>query len=229
MEQTKRTWYHLEQRYSRASQESPESPACCCSSCYIYQKDEGICTSISQFFPQIRVPPVESLGLRISRCTPAVRCTKQCNADLAYSMEQIRKEGPCSRKILNTIAFFDNKRLPFQLIRAAAGPTFSEDEILLAASRLTEYSFLLAQRAADEGLPTYEHHRLVHLAAHRSLTKTQTISFSGESILIMSDLFPAGTHVTWIDCTLYLPHALKAARGRKQKGTRIELRHSYNV
>jgi hypothetical protein len=134
------------------------------------------------------------------------------------SMKQIGKESPCSEKILNTIAFFDNTGLPFELIRAAAGPTFNEDEILLATRRLTEYSFLQARRAVDEGLPTYEQHRLVHLATRRLLTKTQTSSFSGEALAIMGDLFPAGTHETWIDCSLYLPHALKAAAWPEAEG-----------
>jgi hypothetical protein len=134
------------------------------------------------------------------------------------SMKQIGKESPCSEKILNTIAFFDNTGLPFKLIRAAAGPTFNEDEILLAASRLTEYSFLQAQRAVDEGLPTYKQHRLVHLAARQSLTKAQTSSFSGEALAIMGDLFLAGIYGTWIDCTLYLPHALKAAAWPEAEG-----------
>ena len=134
------------------------------------------------------------------------------------SMKQIGKESPCSEKILNTIAFLDNRGLPFELIRAVAGPTFSEDEILLAASRLTEYSFLLVKRATKEGLPTYEQHRLVHLATRRSLTKAQTSSFSGEALAIIGDLFPAGTHETWIDCILYLPHALKAAAWLEAEG-----------
>jgi hypothetical protein len=57
-------------------------------------------------------------------------------------MRQIAKESPCSEKILNTIAFFDNKGLPFKLLKAAAGPTFKEDKVLLAASRLIKYLFL---------------------------------------------------------------------------------------
>ena len=60
------------------------------------------------------------------------------------SMKRIAEESPCSEKILNIITFLDNKGLPFELIQAAAGPTFSKDEILLAASRLIEYLFLQA-------------------------------------------------------------------------------------
>jgi tetratricopeptide (TPR) repeat protein len=127
------------------------------------------------------------------------------------SMRQIAKESPCSEKILNTIAFFDNKGLPFKLLKAAAGPTFNEDEVLLAASRLIEYSFLQAQRSVDEGLPTYEQHHLVHLVTRRALTKIQICSLSGKALKIMTNLFPDGTQATWTSCKLYLPHALKVA------------------
>jgi hypothetical protein len=127
------------------------------------------------------------------------------------SMKQISKESSCSEKILNTITFFDHKGIPFELIKAAAGPTYSEDEILLAASRLTEYSFLQTQRVVDEGLPTYEQHRLVHLATRQTLSEAQVYSFSGEALRIMANLFPDGTYETWKSCIVYLPHALKAS------------------
>ncbi|PQE09028.1 Acyl transferase acyl hydrolase lysophospholipase protein [Rutstroemia sp. NJR-2017a BBW] len=127
------------------------------------------------------------------------------------SMKQISKESSCSEKILNTITFFDHKGIPFELIKEAAGPTYSEDEILLAASRLTEYSFLQTQRAVDEGLPTYEQHRLVHLATRRTLSEAQICSLSGEALRIMANLFPDGTYETWKSCIVYLPHALKAS------------------
>jgi hypothetical protein len=127
------------------------------------------------------------------------------------SMRQIAEESSCGQKILNVIAFLDNKGLPFELLKAAAGPNFDEDQVLLAASRLIEYSFLQAQRTIDKGLPTYEQHRLVHLATRQALTQMQTFSFSGEALRIMADLFPDGTPATWPSCKLYLPHALKAA------------------
>ncbi len=134
------------------------------------------------------------------------------------SMEQIGKESLCSEKILRTITFFDNKGLPFELIRRAAGSNFSDDEILLATSRLIDYSFLQQQRGVDEGLPTYEQHRLVQLATRQSLTKTQTSSFSGETLKILDNLFPDGTHGTWIKCSLYLPHALRAITYKEANG-----------
>jgi tetratricopeptide (TPR) repeat protein len=134
------------------------------------------------------------------------------------SMKQIAEESPCGEKILKTIAFLDNKGLPFELIRAAAGSTFSEDEVLLATGRLCEFSFFQVQRAASEGLPTYEQHRLTHLATRWALSETQTSSFSGNAISVISDLFPTGAHETWSDCTLYLPHVLKAAGWKEAEG-----------
>jgi len=127
------------------------------------------------------------------------------------SKRKIAEENPCGERILNIIAFLDNKGLPFELLKAAAGPDFDEDEVLLAASRLVKFSFLQAQRAVDLGLPTYEQHRLVHMATRQALTQMQTFSFSGEALRIMADLFPNGTRETRASCELYLPHALKAA------------------
>ena len=134
------------------------------------------------------------------------------------SMRQIAKESPCGQKILNTIAFFDNQGLPFELLKAAAGPTFNEDEVLLAAGRLIDYSFLQVQRIVDEGLPDYQQHRLVNLATRRALTKIQSRSFSGDALRIMSNLFPDGSYETWSSCRLYLPHALKAAAWLEAEG-----------
>ncbi|KAL5330889.1 hypothetical protein ACEPPN_000414 [Leptodophora sp. 'Broadleaf-Isolate-01'] len=134
------------------------------------------------------------------------------------SMRQIAEESPCGEKILKTIAFFDNKGLPFDLIKASAGSTFSEDEVLLATSRLCEFSFFQGQRAVGEGLPTYEQHRLTHLASRQALNETEMASFSGDALRVVSGLFPAGTHDTWSDCTLYLPHALKAAKWKGAEG-----------
>jgi tetratricopeptide (TPR) repeat protein len=134
------------------------------------------------------------------------------------SMRHIAQESPCGEKILNTIAFFDNQGLPFEFLRAAAGSSFSEDEVLLAAGRLTEYSFLQAQRMTDEGLPAYEQHRLVQLATRRSLTTTQTRSFSGRALEVVVNLFPSGDHETWSSCKLYLPHALKAVGWLEAEG-----------
>ena len=127
------------------------------------------------------------------------------------SMRQIAEESPCSGKILKTLAFFDNRGLPFDLIKAAAGYDVNEDEVRLFASRLTEYSFLQAHRAIDEESPSYEQHGLVQLAIRQSLSEMQTRSFSGDALRIISNLFPDVSYETWNTCRLYLPHALKAA------------------
>jgi len=99
-----------------------------------------------------------------------------------------------------------------------AGSTFNEDEVLLAVSRLIEYSFLQAQRSDDKGLPAYEQHRLVHLATRKALSPVQICSLSGEALNIVTNLFPDGTHATWTSCKLYLPHALKVASWVRRRG-----------
>ena len=98
-------------------------------------------------------------------------------------MKQISQESQCAENILNTVAFLDNQGLPFELVKAAAGPEYDEDQVLSAAGRLIEYSFLQAQRTVDEGLPVYEQHRLVQLAARRALTQ-QICLYSGKALMI---------------------------------------------
>ena len=127
------------------------------------------------------------------------------------SMAQIGQESRCSERILKIISFFDNKGLLFELVRAAAGQIYEDDEILLAAGRLTDYSFFHLHKAVNEDLPTYEQHRLVQLATRRSLTNVESSSLYEEAIDIISRLFPNGVYGTWDQCILYLPHALKVA------------------
>ena len=107
------------------------------------------------------------------------------------SMKQISQESQCAETILNTIAFLDNQGLPLELLKAAAGSEFNEDQVLLAAARLIEYSFLQAQRTVDEEIPVYEQHRLVQLAARRALNMQQVRLFSGKALRILSDIFPS--------------------------------------
>ena len=134
------------------------------------------------------------------------------------SIKQISQESQCGENILNVIAFLDNQGLPFELIKAAAGPEYDEDQVLLAAGRLIEYSFLQARRTVDEGLPVYEQHRLVQLAARRALNVQQTRLYSGKALKIMADFFPNGSVETWGSCKLYLPHSLKAAAWPEAEG-----------
>jgi hypothetical protein len=126
------------------------------------------------------------------------------------SMKQVAEESECSARILNIIAFLDNQSIPFELVSAAAGPTYGGDQVLLAAARLVEYSFLQIQRAVNDVLPVYEQHRLVQLAARRALNSEESRVYSGKALDIMTDIFPSGAHETWSTCKSYLPHSLKA-------------------
>jgi tetratricopeptide (TPR) repeat protein len=134
------------------------------------------------------------------------------------SMRQIAKESPCAETILNIAAFFDNRGLPFELLQASAGRDVSEDDVLLAASRLAEYSFLQVQRAEDEALPTYEQHRLVQLATRQAFNSEQKRLFLVKALEIITDLFPSGGHETWNTCKLYLPHAVKVIAASEAEG-----------
>ncbi|KAI9762477.1 MAG: hypothetical protein M1840_001237 [Geoglossum simile] len=130
------------------------------------------------------------------------------------SMEQIAKENACAYKILHTIAFFDNQGIPFELIRAAAGAGVKEYDIVIAVSRLRDFSFLQTRIALGQVLPSYESHRLVQLATRRSLEspekKAEQRLFSEMAIRIMVETFPDGTRGTWDRCKAYLSHSLKA-------------------
>jgi hypothetical protein len=134
------------------------------------------------------------------------------------SMKQISEESRCGENILNTIAFLDNQGLPFELIKAAAGPGYDEDQVLSAAGRLTEYSFLQAQRTGVEALPVYEQHRLVQLSTRRALNPQHTCLYSGKALKIMSDVFPRVRFETWGSCKQYLPHSLKAVAWPEAEG-----------
>jgi tetratricopeptide (TPR) repeat protein len=134
------------------------------------------------------------------------------------SMKQIAEESECGERILNTIAFLDNQNIPFELLSAAAGVAYSEDQVLLAAARLIEYSFLQRQRAINDELPVYEQHRLVQLAARNALTFEKSRFYSGKALDIMADVFPSGVHGTWNTCKSYLPHSLKAVEWREAEG-----------
>jgi tetratricopeptide (TPR) repeat protein len=134
------------------------------------------------------------------------------------SMAQIAKENPSAETILKTIAFFDNQGLPFELLHASAGEDMSEDEAPLAAGRLAQYSFLRIERIGDDGLPTYEQHRLVQLATRQSLNAEEKKIFFENAFCIITDLFPSSSHETWDSCNLYLPHSEKIARMLEVEG-----------
>jgi tetratricopeptide (TPR) repeat protein len=134
------------------------------------------------------------------------------------SMKQIAEESECGERILNTIAFLDNQNVPFELLSAAAGAAYSEDQVLLAAARLVEYSFLQRQKAINNELPVYGQHRLVQLAARNALAPEKSHFYSGKALNVMIDVFPLGVHETWNACKSYLPHSLKAVEWREAGG-----------
>ncbi|RFU30133.1 hypothetical protein B7463_g6191, partial [Scytalidium lignicola] len=138
------------------------------------------------------------------------------------SMRQIAHEWPLAEKILNTIAFFDSENIPFELIQAAAAPNVTDNDVLLAISRLTEYSFLQAHQTNEAAFPSYSQSRLVQLAIRQALDAYQTRYFATQAVEIMTDLFPSGSYGTWHICRLYLPHAVKAT-------LRPGVEHSYRA
>ena len=171
-------------------------------------------STVKYFIQMFRDSDVEQLDLLDYEFSDVHRQSDIPNSVMKtwiISMKQIARENPCAEQILNTVAFLDNQGLPFEVLVAAGGSNFNRREVLEAAGRLVDYSFLQAQITVEDAPPTYQEHRLVQLAIRRALTTTeQDREFSGYALQIMTDLFPAGTHETWGFCRLYLPHALKS-------------------
>jgi tetratricopeptide (TPR) repeat protein len=150
------------------------------------------------------------------------------------SMDHIRQENPCAHRILHTIAYFDNQDIPFELIKAAARSRDMQqveqeesdkqmeeeemtdededvDDILTAATRLKEFSFLRL-RNAEDGLRNYEMHKLVQEATRYALDNDKEmknrLQFPKKALYIMLSMFPNGDYGTWERCEVFLPHAL---------------------
>ncbi|KAM0481513.1 hypothetical protein ACHAPX_003624 [Trichoderma viride] len=136
------------------------------------------------------------------------------------STTRIREESELSYRILHVIAYLDNQDIPYELIMAASqynagdkgkAKQVSEIEVQQAVSRLVEFSFLDARRG-EEGLRSYEMHKLVQEAVRYGLwvqgrmemaqdmitTTGQNSAEKGEAyyasmtLQIVDDMFPAG-------------------------------------
>ncbi|QKD57122.2 uncharacterized protein FOBCDRAFT_139794, partial [Fusarium oxysporum Fo47] len=96
----------------------------------------------------------------------------------SISIEQIRQENEMAYKVLNILAYLDNRDIPFEVIAAAAkfgtkrpngGLSTDEQQVDRAIVRLKEFSFLGARRTeADE--QGFVMHKLVQEAARYGLT-----------------------------------------------------------
>ncbi|GAB1317356.1 hypothetical protein MFIFM68171_07566 [Madurella fahalii] len=157
------------------------------------------------------------------------------------SMEQIQRENEMAYDILHILAFLDNQNIPFKiLIKAAAlcneeltddersdestrsvksgsdSEDDDDDEVLHAAVRLQEYSFLHLRTTEDKNKSrTYEMHKLVQEATQYALSRKgrrkDEARFSKLALRVVTDLFPERQRELWEECERYVVHAQRAA------------------
>ena len=84
-----------------------------------------------------------------------------------------------------------------------------DDDILEAATRLTEFLFLRL-RKSKKRIHHYDMHKLVQGATRYSLGKRddERLLFSKKALKIMLDVFPRSSHNTRNRCEMLLPHTL---------------------
>ena len=147
-------------------------------------------------------------------------------------MDLIHQENPCTYKIMRNIVYFSNQGIPFELIKAAAmseeaeenaqrdgevdedsdlksSKSKDEDDLLEAATRLKEFSFLRFRNVRND-VQSYEMHKLVQEATRYSLCKDKNegLQFPKRALEIILQVFPISNHNTWDRRENFLPHAL---------------------
>uniref|UniRef100_A0A8H7NHI4 NB-ARC domain-containing protein n=1 Tax=Bionectria ochroleuca TaxID=29856 RepID=A0A8H7NHI4_BIOOC len=166
------------------------------------------------------------------------------------STERIRAESEMSYRILHVIAYVDSQDIPHELVAAAARRCDEEDEtltrqvsdleVLQAAARLKEFSFL-SLRVTEDGSRRYEMHKLVQEAIRYGLrvrgsaaTTANKVSeigsgpkedeayYCGKALQVVDDLFPSSEPATWARCEEYLTHAIQVGEWAEVGGTETE-------
>ncbi|KAK3305293.1 uncharacterized protein B0T15DRAFT_574665 [Chaetomium strumarium] len=165
------------------------------------------------------------------------------------SLQQIRRENEMAYDILHVLAFLDSQNIPLEImIKAAAlrkenmtddrqgdesarSVSFGsdseddDDEVLHAAIRLQEFSFLHLR--TSEGMSqAYEMHKLVQEAAQYALSRRDRrkdeASFSKLALRVVVDLFPERRRELWWECEEYVVHAQRAGEWAELCGEEIE-------
>jgi tetratricopeptide (TPR) repeat protein len=154
------------------------------------------------------------------------------------SMEQIRQENKLAYDILHVLAFLDNQNIPLEIMIKVATLRSGEltderqsdectesvisgsdsedddDEVLHAATRLQEFSFLHL-RATECTSRAYEMHKLVQEATQYALRRRHRredeVHFSNLALRVVTSLFPQHRWKLWGECEKYVLHAQRAA------------------
>ncbi|SCO12762.1 uncharacterized protein FFE2_12681 [Fusarium fujikuroi] len=171
------------------------------------------------------------------------------------STERIRAESEMSYRILHVIAYVDIQDIPHELVAAAARRCDEEDEdedetptrqvsdleVLQAAARLKEFSFLSLRQTDDGGSRRYEMHKLVQEAIRYGLRvrgsagmtankvseigsgpKEDEAYYCGRALQVVDGLFPSSERATWARCEQYLTHAIRVGEWAEIGGTETE-------
>ena len=153
------------------------------------------------------------------------------------SMEQIRRENKMAYDILHVLAFLDSQNIPLEIMIKVAtlrsGKLTNErqsdestenvisrseseddnDEVLQAAIRLQEFSFLHL-RATESTSQAYEMHKLVQEATQYALRRRRRredeVYFSKLALQVVTNLFPERRRELWGECEKYVLHAQRA-------------------
>ena len=153
------------------------------------------------------------------------------------SVEQIRRENEMAYDILHVLAFLDSQNIPLEIMikvatlrsgkltdeRQSDESTESvisgsdseddDDEVLYAAIRLQEFSFLHV-RASEGTNRAYEMHKLVQEATQYALRRRDRrgdkVHFSRLALQVVTDLFPECRRELWGECEKYMVHAQRA-------------------
>ncbi|KAI5466489.1 hypothetical protein BGZ63DRAFT_132708 [Mariannaea sp. PMI_226] len=89
------------------------------------------------------------------------------------SIDRIRRETPGAYKMLNIIAYFDNQKIPIELLESAAafedpnykqGPPVTRKQATEAIVRLKEFSFISSHEETNASEKAFEMHTLVQEA-----------------------------------------------------------------
>ena len=171
---------------------------------YLQQLDRG-----DDHLTELLSQPFEEVG-RDSEIPNAVIAT------WILSFNQIRKQCSLASDMLSLMSYFDRQRIPktFLQHRKDPGGNDSNDwqqskasadiEQEKAVGVLKAFSFIIAG-TEDK---TLNMHRLVQLATRKWLI-TENIAkvWAEKALLILSDLYPYGSHKNRGVCDEYLPHA----------------------
>ncbi|KAJ6189139.1 hypothetical protein N7519_004047 [Penicillium mononematosum] len=141
----------------------------------------------------------------------------------SISVERIRQENEMAYKILQVIAYVNNKNIPIEIMAAVdtlgnecqeRSSFETQDQVMKAITRLREFSFLGVREEKGLG-QQYEIHKLVQEATRYGLRVRSTEDaayFSDAALQIVTKLFPKSERETWRECEKYVTHAVEVGK-----------------